>query len=115
MALSVQSFTDLLTAGGPIGIKQLFHATGELSGGITLGPTYPNFLKIDAGGAERAITLPAAASNNGLFYVIANWSSGAENLVVNTDLVTINQNDCAILWCDGSAWNVFAVFTIAQS
>jgi len=115
MAVSVTSALNRLLDGGPIAIKQLFHSTGELSGALVLDVTHPNFLKIDAGGAERAITTPAAAQSEGLFYFIANWSSGAENLVVNTNLVTINQNECAIIWCDGSAWNVFAVFTIAQS
>lgn len=119
MALSSTSALQRLLDGGPIAIKQLFHSTGELSGNLTLDVTYPNFLKIDAGGSARDVTLPAEADSNGLFYVIANWSSGAENLVIKNDggdtIVTANQNDVAVVWCDGSAWALFGVYTQAQS
>lgn len=121
MAVSVTSALNRLLDGGPLAIKQLFHSTGELSGNLTLDVTYPNFLKIDAGGSARDISLPAEEVSEGLFYVIANWSSGAENLVVKNDadtpatIVTVNQNDVAVVWCDGSAWNLFGVYTQAQS
>lgn len=115
MALPDVSALNRLLDGGPFAMKGLYHATGELTGALVLTVQYPNILKIDAGGAERAVTLPAAADSHGMWFLIVNASSGAENLVVNTDLVTINQNDAAFIYNDAGTWVHGFNFVTAQS
>jgi len=90
-----------------------------LSGAATLDYTYPNLLALDPGGAHRDVTLPAEATSTGLWYFIANKADAGENLVVKDDaaatVVTVNQNEGAVVYCDGTAWALFAVITIAIS
>lgn len=90
-----------------------------LTGNITLDDTYPNVLKLDPGGSARDVTLPAVATSKYRTYDVINAADAAENLVVKnaggSTIVTINQNERAVVWCDGSAWNLLYVATIALS
>ena len=96
----------------PIGV---FTATGN----IALTAQYRQILKIDPGGAHRAVTLPAEASSNGLEFEIVNAADAAENLVVKDDggstIVTISQNEKAAVVCDGSSWYHTGIVSIALS
>lgn len=91
--------------------------TATLTGAITLDGTYANHLKIDPGGAARNVTLPAETGRSGVFYHIVNAADAAENLVIKNaaadTICTINQNESAIVSCDGSAWTLFAIIAIA--
>lgn len=90
-----------------------------LSGNLTLDYTYPNKLALDPGGAHRDVTLPAVGTSKGLEYFIANKADDAENLVIKnaggSTIATANQNEAAIVYCDGATWALFAVVTIAIS
>lgn len=90
-----------------------------LTGATTVDGTYGNFVKMDPGGASRNVTLPAEEGRKGAWFFFANAADAAENLVIKDDaantIVTINQNEGAVVWCDGAAWNLFAVWTIALS
>jgi len=107
----------------PVGFARsrikFFLYDGVLSGNITLNETYPNRLKLDPNGGNRDVTLDAVATSNGLWYQIVNSADAAENLVVKNvggdTIVTINQNEEAIVWCDGTAWIRYRVATIALS
>lgn len=108
---NVQALTAALVMPGA------FKATETLTGNRVLTLADGQFLNLDPGGSARDVTLPAA--RDGLFYFIANRADGAENLVVkNADgltVVTLNQNDAALVACDGTSWVFFGVITIAQS
>lgn len=116
MALSARSLFNQLIGPGPLLIDNLFHDTGALAANLVIDVTYPNFLKIDPNGA-RNVTLPP--EKDGLFYAIVNYAGGAENISLLNDaggaVATINQNDLAIVFCDGGAWVVFCVIATAQS
>lgn len=90
-----------------------------LTGTLVLDEQYPNRLKLDPGGANRDVTLDAVATSAGLWYHIVNAADAAENLVLKnaggSTIATINQNEEGIVWCDGSAWALFRVATIALS
>lgn len=90
-----------------------------LDAALTLDDTYPNGLKLDPGGSARDITLPAVASNEGVEYVIVNAADAAENLVVKNaggdTIGTINQNESGRFYCNGSAWVLINIQTIALS
>lgn len=101
-----------------LAIKDLVHVA-TLSGNLTLDDTYPSLLKLDPGGLARDVTLPAEATNEGVFVWIVNAADAAENLVVKDDspatIATINQNEEGIFFCDGTSWILFRVATIALS
>lgn len=92
-----------------------FTATGN----ITLDNTYPEILKIDPGGSSRDVTLEAEANSAGLKREFINAADASENLVIKDDggstICTINQNEKARVYCDGSAWELLCVETIALS
>lgn len=89
------------------------------TGNITLTTADQNFQKIDPGGSARDVTLPAEASSNGMWFYILNAADAAENLVVKDDgaatIVTISQNEAAIVICNGTAWIHMGIITIALS
>jgi len=93
--------------------------TATLTGNITLDATYPKTVKLDPGGSARDVTLDAIATNEGLQRKIVNAADAAENLVVKnaagSTIVTINQNEEADVYCDGAAWYLICVRTIALS
>ena len=86
---------------------------------ITMG--FQNFIKLDPNGSHRGVTLPAEEGNSGAWFYILNSGTSAENLVVYDDtdtpvtIVTIAQNEAAIVTCDGSAWSHMGIMTIALS
>lgn len=97
-----------------------FHSA-TLSGALTIDSTYPNVLKLDPGGSNRNVTLPAEASSVGRIYLIVNAADNAENLVILNDaespdtIATANQNEAALVYCDGSSWSLVCLLTIALS
>lgn len=93
-----------------------------LSGAVTLTDAAGyngNILKLDPGGASRNVTLWPEEQKKGVVLFIINGADGAENLVIKDDaantVVTINQNEAALLQCNGTAWVLLCVVTIALS
>ena len=90
-----------------------------LAAAKTLTTSDAKYQKLDPGGANRDITLPAEADSKGLDFVIQNAADGAENLVIKDDaastVVTLNQNEAAIVVCNGTAWIHMGVYTSAIS
>lgn len=78
----------------------------------------PHFQKLDPGGANRDVTLPTGTT--GMWFLVSNAADAAENLVVKAaggtpTVVTLNQNEAAIVAHNGTAWVLVAIWTIAQS
>lgn len=90
-----------------------------LSGNRTLTAKDANILFLDPGGSARDITLLAEDEADGLFFVIVNEADAAENLVIKDDgantIVTINQNEWAIVACDGTNWRDVPTSAIADA
>lgn len=90
-----------------------------LTGNLVLASDDPQFQRIDPGGSARDVTLPAEGASEGLFFWILNTANAAENLVVKDDggstVVTISQNEAAVVVCDGSGWDHMGIITIALS
>lgn len=90
-----------------------------LTGNIALDATYPRLCKLDPGGSARDITLDPVAKAEGLVRVIVNAADAAENLVLKnvagSTIATVNQNELAKVYCDGSTWALLYVQTIALS
>ena len=90
-----------------------------LAANKTLTRADQNFQKLDPGGSARDVVLPAEASSSGTWYYILNAADAAENLVVKDDggatIVTISQNEAAIVICNGNAWIHMGIITIALS
>lgn len=68
-----------------------------------------NALAFDPDGAGRTITLPAEAQCAGCFLLITNEADAApEVLTIQDDtpatICTPDQNECAILFCNGTNW-----------
>jgi len=114
-----------IAAANAIGVGT-FDLTGAaysatLSGNLTLTAKHPMILKLDPGGASRDVTLEAEAGCPGRVRWIVNAADvGGENLVVKDDsgvttIATINQNESAVVYCDGTAWTLIAVVAIALS
>jgi len=94
--------------------------SATLSGDLTVTVKHPMILKLDPGGASRNVTLEAEAGCPGRGRWIVNAADvGGENLVVKDDggstVATINQNESAVVYCDGTAWTLIAVVAIALS
>ena len=101
-----------------------FEAT-TAAGDIVLTGTSAQYQAIDPGGSGRNVDLPAPV--HGGWYFIANKADASENIAVrqadgSTTLVTINQNEAALVYAldDKAAdaadgWEVLAVWTIALS
>lgn len=72
---------------------------------------YQGFV-FDPGGTARTVTLPAEAAADDMILMIANEADAAEDITVKEDagsttIVTISQNERALLWCDGVTWYGF--------
>jgi len=94
--------------------------SATLSGDLTVTVKHPMILKLDPGGSARNVTLEAEAGCPGRVRWIVNAADvGGENLVVKDDggstVATINQNESAVVYCDGTAWSLIAVVAIALS
>lgn len=96
----------------------IYHSA-TLAGNLTMDASYPNILKLDPGGAARDVTLPTAADDyNGVVYLFVNAADAAENLVIKSaasTVVTINQNEAALVVCENAVWTLVCVATIALS
>lgn len=99
-----------------VGRESSFHAA-TLADDLVLDVTYPNVLKLDPGGEARDVELDVIATSNGLHRRIINAADAAENLVLKNasgdTIATVNQNEQAEVYCDGSSWILVAVTTIA--
>jgi ribosomal protein L27 len=88
-----------------------------LTGNIVLTRRSAQWLKLDANGVNRDVTLPVV--EDGLFFWIVNSAAAAFNLVVKNPagatVVTINQNEEAVVCCDAAGWYLHRVATIALS
>jgi hypothetical protein len=115
---SISSFAPLGVLRSFFGIKGAVQVE-TLTGNLTLTPAYPSILKLDPGGSARDVTLEAEADCDGALRWIVNGADAAENLVVKNDggstIVTINQNESAAVYCDGTSWTLIAVLAIALS
>lgn len=100
-------------------VKGMVYIPAALSGNVTLDATYPQVCKLDPGGSNRDVTLDAIATSEGLYRRIVNAADAAENLVVKNaaaaTIGTINQNEQGEFYCDGAAWYLIAITTIALS
>ena len=88
---------------------KLLSSTDTLAGEYTLDVDSPTVQVLDPGGASRDVLLPAEADAENLIFVIFNAADASENLVVKEDsdtttIVTIAQNEGAILHCNGTDW-----------
>jgi hypothetical protein len=104
-------------ARGPLKLSELV-ATVTLAGTYTMTAQYRNIQKLNTSGANRNVLLPP--EEDGMFYWFVNAATAAENLVVKDDsgvttVVTINQNEEAIVYCAGTTWVLLRVATIALS
>lgn len=97
-------------------------ANVTLSGTLTLTlDTYnDNILKLDPDGAHRTVLLWPESATKGMSVLIVNAADAAENLVVKDDSnttthATINQNEAGLFRCNGTAWSLVCIFTIALS
>lgn len=85
------------------------HSVDTLAGNINLDADSPTMQVLDPGGAGRTITLPAEADSDGLCFIIVNTADAPEDLTVNDDaaggVVTVSQNEMAVVVCDGAAWH----------
>lgn len=114
----------------PNNITQLDRALGNVSASaattladnltLTLDTYNDNVLKFDPGGAHRNVLLWPEADTKGMVVLIVNGADAAENLVVKDDSgvtthATINQNEAGLFKCNGTAWSLVCVFTIALS
>lgn len=103
---------------GPVSMSN--PVTNEtLTGDRTVTFSDANVLRFDPGGAARDVTMPAEADCGGMIYKIINAADAAENLVIKDDggstIATLNQNEMGEIVCDGSAWSLLYVATIALS
>lgn len=94
------------------------YAETTASGNVTLTTDSAHVQRIDPGGSARDVTLPTGAA--GMWYLIVNTADAAENLVVKAaggtpTVVTLNQNEAALVVHNGTAWATGGVVTIAQT
>ena len=93
--------------------------SATLSGNLTVTVKHPMILKLDPGGASRDVTLEAEAGCPGRVRWIVNAADADEDVVLKNDggstIVTIDQNESAVVYCDGTAWSLIAVVAIALS
>lgn len=79
-----------------------------LSGARSVTKADGGVLTLDPGGASRNVTFGSDCEINGYRVWIGNKADAAENLVVKdsggTTIVTLNQNEGALLGYNGSAW-----------
>lgn len=100
------------------GLDGLFQNDGAAAN-VTLGDTYPSIWKYDPTGGNRDVTLDPEETSKGLVRLIVNAADAAENLVVKDDspatIATLNQNEAGLFHCNGTAWSLVCIFTIALS
>lgn len=91
--------------------------TETLAGNATLTTASARYQRLDPGGAGRDVTLPAEADSKGLAFLILNTADAAEDLTVKDDgastVVTISQNEAALVVCNGTSWVHMGIQSIA--
>lgn len=97
------------TNSSTINVRSAGIRTATLAGEDTLTKNSATVQVLDPDGAARDVLLPPEADSLGRIMIIINTAGGAENLVVKEDsdtttIVTVSQNERAILFCDGTAW-----------
>ena len=100
-----------------------------LTGARTLTRKDSQYLRIDPGGADRTVTLPAEETNEGLFFFVKNDAAGADETITLANdaagtVATINDEEWVLVAVTGSdpddtpAWIVVAdsvgIGTVAQ-
>lgn len=119
MALGLNSAAAVLPkpAGEAVRAVKGMWTEATASGNITLDSTYSSKCRIDPGGSNRDVTLEAVGVSSGMERLIVNIADAAENLVVKnaggSTIGTINQNEEGTFYCDGSAWYLCKIATIA--
>ena len=100
------------------------YAKETLAGNRTLTQSDAQVIGFDCGGGGRDLIMPPP--RKGAWFWVFNQSDAAENLAVKqadgtTALVTINQNESGILFCDADAaddandgWDLMGLITIAM-
>lgn len=89
--------------------------TETLSGNKTMARSDSPVQFLDPGGANRNVDLPA--EEEGLVYIISNEADmGSEDLTVREDtgmttVVTVSQNEVAIVVSDGTGWAAMVAAT----
>jgi len=95
-------------------VKSAYYAA-TLTGDLTVDDTYPSMLGLDPGGTHRDVTLDAEATADGMLRLIVNKANAAENLVIKDDagatIATANQDEAALVHCNGTAWSLVILFT----
>lgn len=112
------SETNLHAFAANLGIKGGYDFD-TMTGDETLDDSTGCFVKRDPGGSARNLTMPTETGRAGAFYWLVNAADAAENITVKdsggSTVVTLNQNDSAVLYCDGSTYQLFTVVPINQS
>lgn len=92
------------------GLCRYAGSTLTLTGALTLSTAYANVLRVDPGGAGRAVTLPTAAEKyNGAWYRVYNVADADEDLTVDTSLAVVQPGEVWDFYCDGSQWRAFPI------
>ncbi len=98
-----------------VAVRGIFDAAETLAATKTLTKRDGQFLKLDPGGANRDVVLPAVGrDDHGYFFFIGNAADNAEDLVVknaaDTSVATVNQNEAGVLYVDAAgAWQLWGV------
>ncbi len=88
-----------------------------LAANKTLTRDEGQFQQLDAGGSNRNVSLPRQDTDvDGHFFLIANSSNGAENLVVlnpaGAIIGTVNQSEAGLFYISAAGtWTLFGMFT----
>lgn len=119
------SLADGLASGNPLGQFRLpvllpeLLSVRTLSGTDTLTAQHRPIQRLDPGGSARNVDLPAEATSKDMWFLIVNAADAAENLTIRDDgantIATANQNEGALVWCDGTTWRLAILFTAPAS
>lgn len=131
MAIYVGVITEVVSAtlcfvdidpAGIAGWNEGTYTEATLSGNTTLKVNSAELQLLNPNGAHRDVTLPAYAAiiaAKRKRFLIMNTAGAANNLVVKdaagTTIATLNQNEAAWFFCNGTAWKHGGIQTIAQS
>lgn len=89
-----------------------------LTEAATLTARSPNFIDIDPNGT-KVVTLPAEGDSDGLVFWIINSGGAGEDITLNDDsgslVVTINEDEAAMVACDGTTWRVHMLTSVELS
>lgn len=94
-------------------VRGLHQTVSLVADNYVISREQPPVLWIDPNGASRDVLLPTEADSIHQILVIINTADAAENLVVKEDsdtttIVTVNQNEIGVFFCNGIAWRGFS-------